>query len=109
MQIDLNETQDKVTGHNREIIDRVELPYEEGLVVPPGINIQITGVPHRDEKPGHKFYEAWIQWPGATLRTSTAIHDPDMREEVTTFLNSITGVDCSDTIGDLFEKYDWRK
>tara|TARA_B100000131_G_scaffold311493_1_gene344409 strand:- start:1155 stop:1484 length:330 start_codon:yes stop_codon:yes gene_type:complete len=109
MPIDISETQDEVTKPNRKIIEKIELPYEEGLVVPPGINIQITEAPHRDGLQDHMFYEAWIQWPGGTLRTSTAIHDPGMREEVIDFLTAITEVDCSDTIEDLFDKYDWRK
>lgn len=93
---------------NREIIERVTLPSASAQA-PGGVSLQVTRSPHRNGNPDHYFYQAWFQWDGGTLRSSTVIHDEGTRESVCAFIEDLTHVDHDNLINTTLDKYDWKR
>lgn len=74
-----------------------------------GVLFSITSRPHKDGNPKHLFYEAWFNWEGGTLRSSTVIHDDSTRSAVSEFFLDLTGLDHYETITGILNKYYWHR
>jgi len=94
--------------HKRSIIEKQSLNSLRGGT-DAGVLFSITSRPHRDGHPEHYFHEAWFNWEGGTLRSSSVIHDDAIRLAVSEFLTDLTGVDHYETISEVLKKYYWHK
>lgn len=92
----------------RTIVEHHVLPSASPRA-PGGVSLNITKAPHRNGNPEHFFYEAWFQWDGGTLRSSTAIHDDYTREAVSDFIADLTDVEHGELITTILKKYDWNQ
>ena len=94
--------------HKRSILEK-QLLDSRKTGTSSGVLLSITSRPHKDGNPKHLFYEAWFNWEGGTLRSSTVIHDDSTRSAVSEFLRNLTGLDHYDTLIEVMNKYYWHK
>lgn len=94
--------------HKRSILEK-QLLDSRKTGTSSGVLLSITSRPHKDGNPKHFFYEAWFNWEGGTLRSSTVIHDDQTRLAVSEFLLDLTGLDHYDTLIEVLNKYYWHK
>ena len=94
--------------HKRTIIEKHLLDSQK-MGTLSGVLFSVSSRPHKDNNPKHFFYEAWFNWDGGTLRSSTVIYDDHTRSAVTEFLTELTGLDHYETITEVLNKYNWHK
>ena len=97
-----------LTNATKEVIEVQQLESVD-VLTPNGVGVRITQCPHRNGNPEHLFYEAWFSWEGGTLRSSTVIHDKATRVIVMDLLKELTGIDHTQTLNTLLNKYDWHQ
>lgn len=97
--------------HKRTILEKHSLNSLSGGIkaAKAGVLLSITCRPHKDGNPEHYFYEAWFNWEGGTLRSSSVIHDDAARLAVSEFVADLTGVDHCEAISKVLSKYYWHK